>query len=407
MIKPAIALLASAALVPAVFADLEAEARAALEAARRPLTLDAGELGGPGGAWLLEHAARAQFTLIGESHLNAETPALTGALLSGLKPAGYSAYIVECGPESTRLLMDAVREGGVEAGEAVLTDLPFTIAFLDQREEMRVAADAMAGGYSVWGIDQEFMGSARFLLRRLTQIAPDDASREIAQGMYDRAKAGFGRFASSGDPSGAFMSTAAAEDFDALDRAFTGDEARRIIHQLRASAAVYRAYAQQRYYDNNAMRVDLIRRNFLDHLRRAGETAPPQRKAVIKAGSVHCGRGRTPMHVFDIGALAAELAFANGGESFHVNVLAKGSVNAIGLFNSWLDQAPYLAPLFELTPDDTPVVFDLRPLRPLLTQRGGKSKELQDLQDLALRYDAVVMYPRFHRADAIVAMPGR
>lgn len=401
-------LVVALALAAAQQPPIDSLVHATLEANRRPFQVASGGLTGPGGEWLLERAGAARFTLIGESHLNAETPAFTAALLRGLRPRGYSTYVTETGPESTRLFVDTLRSGGFAAGEALMAELPFSIAFLDQREELRTVVEALELGYDVWGVDQEFMGSPRLLLRRLVAIAPDADARGVAQAMLDRAMEGFRRFLADGDQSAAFMVTATREDLDALAGAFAGagDEADRILAQLRASHAVYHAYFEGRYYDNNATRVDLIRRNLLDHMARAGEGPLSDRRAVVKAGSIHAGRGRTPMHVFDIGALAAELSFASGWESFHLNVLTTGSLDAEGGFRSWREEAPELGPLMDLTPDEGPVVFDLRPLRALLSQRGGKTEALEELQDIALRFDAIAMYPRFHRADAITPMPG-
>ncbi len=120
--------------------------------------------------------------------------------------------------------------------------------------------------------------------------------------------------------------------------------------------------------ENNATRVELIKRNFLRQLQ-GPDGQLPERRALIKMGSVHAGRGRTPMHVYDIGNFAAELAFAQGGESFHVLVLAAGAVHADGTFHSWRERLPHLAP--------------------------------------ALRYDALAVYPRFHPSRPIVTPPGQ
>lgn len=384
----------------------EAEVRAALEAHGRPLTVDGDGLHGPGGQWLMDRAREARFTLIGESHHNAETPLLTTALLAALQPSGYSAYVVESGPESTRLLMDAVEREGIAGGMSLLERFPFSIAFLDQREELHTAVEALAQGYEVWGIDQEFLGSPRLLLHRLRELS-SDAYRARIEGMIDREMAALERFVQTGDESGVFLLSASADDFDALAAAFPDpdSEGARIVRQLRASADIYRAFAEHRYYDNNVSRVELIKRNFLAHLQRPGDELT-DRRAVIKMGSVHAGRGRTPMHVYDIGNFAAELAFARGDDSFHVVVLATGSVRADGAFVSWRERSPHLAPAFDLVPDDRAVVFDLRPLRPLLTQQADKTRELEDLQDIVLRYDSLVLYPRFHPSNPIVAMPG-
>lgn len=389
-------------------ADLDADIRAALDASQKTLTIHEESLGGAGAEWLLAEAAAAKFTLLGESHLTAETPVFTGALLHELAGAGYEVYITETGPETTRLLVGTIETGGLDAAAAMLTANPFSIAFLDQREEMRAVRDALDLGYAVWGVDQEFMGSARGLLTRLVAIAPNDDARTAAQTMLDRANEGFARFVSSGDQSGAFLVSATDADFDALASAFAGsDEGIDIIEQLRASRAVYGAFNEGRYYDNNSTRIALMKRNLLRHIERAGWTPLNMPKAVFKAGAVHMGKGHTPMHVLDLGNFANEVAIAAGSESFHILVTATGKVGPNGEFNSWAGQAAHLTPLFDLVEGDQPVVVDLRPLRAILTQSGDKADAQEDLQELVLAFDAAVIYPQFTQADALYPMPGQ
>jgi hypothetical protein len=346
--------------------------------------------------------------LIGEEHLTAETPLFTGELLKALRPAGYSTYATETGPESTRLLMEAVADGGVAAGEALLTRFPLSLVFLDRREELRVAAEAQALGYDVWGIDQEFMDSPRLLLHRLTELTADRATRELVQRMLEPEIASADQVIATGERmTNAFLATAASEEFDALEASFPDQEteAGRIVQQLRASAEIYQLFFDGRRYDNNATRVDLIKRNYLAHLHRAGETALSDRKAVIKMGNVHAGRGRTPVWQYDIGNFASELAIARNGESFHVMVLAAGRIGPDGAFDSFRPVYPYLALIIESVPEDQAVVLDLKPLRSVLTQLADQTSALRQLEDVALRYDALVVLPAFHRSTAIVPVP--
>jgi hypothetical protein len=401
----AAALVATAA---AAGADLNADLRAAAGANARPLVVGDGSLSGPGGAWLLAEAAAAKFVMLGESHLNAETPAFTGALLAELADDGFGVYVTETGPETTRLLVETIASGGLDDAEAMLTKFPFSIAFLDHREEMRIVADALDRGYRVWGVDQEFLGSPRGLLARLVAIAPDDDARALAQTALDRALQGFARFAQTGDQSQAFMVTTNDEELDTLGRAFAGvAEAQAIIEQLRASAAVYRAYNEQRYYDNNSTRIDLMKRNLVTHIDRAGWTPLEMPKAVFKAGMFHMGKGHTSMHVLDLGNFAHEVAIASGERSFHIAIIAAASTNAAGEARSWNESAPHLVPLFEQIEGDGPVVIDLRPLRAVLTQSGSKTEAQEELQRLALAFDAAVVFPMFTPADGLYPMPGR
>jgi hypothetical protein len=405
------ALIAGAsAAVPALAQDsLDEKVARTLADNRWSFAIEDGWPTGPGGEWILGNASEARFTLLGESHMTAETPVFVDALLRGLQPAGYNTYIVECGPVATEIVTRSIEDDGIGATEQLLIDNAFGIAFLDQREEMWAAARAMEMGYDVWGVDQEFIGAPRLLLRELVSLAQYDASRELAQSMLDRARAGFAHFAQTGDQSQAFITSATDDDYDALAASFEDEDGVAIeaIGQLRASAAVYRAYGEGRYFDNNSTRIDLMKRNFMAHIDENDLSPIGDWKAVFKAGTYHMGKGHTPMHVLDLGNFAHELAIASGSESFHIMVGATGKVGADGEVAYWLAAGPQFAPFYDQVDENGPVVFDLRPLRAVLTQAGKKSQELQDLQDMVLRFDAYVLYPVFNPSDALVPLPGR
>jgi hypothetical protein len=271
--------------------------------------------------------------LIGELHLTAEIPLFTARLLEALRPAGYSTYITETGPESTRLLMEAMRAGGVAAGEALLTRFPLSIVFLDHREELRVAAEAQALGYDVWGIDQEFKDSPRLLLHRLTELASDRTAQELVDRMLEPETMTADRVIATAQRRDKFLDRAGSEEFDALDAAFPDEasESGRIVQQLRVSAEIYQLWVTRRY-ESNVARADLMKRNYLAHLSRSGETPLSGRRALIKIGNVHAGRGLTPVQQLDIGNFSSELAIARNGESFHVMMLAAGGVEQDNTF---------------------------------------------------------------------------
>lgn len=406
-------ILTSILLLPLVLLAGPASAEIAEELSQsalehsEPLRLVDGALEGPGADWLLSRASDARFTLLGESHGNAETPILTEALLEALRPHGYQAYVVEAGPINTEQLVARLQSGGVSAATDMLRAYPFTLAFLDRHEELAAVDHALELGYEVWGIDQEFMGSARLLLHRLGELAEDQASRELAASMATRAQEGFQRFATTGDRSGAFLLTTTEEDYDRLADSFAdeGEEAQRVVDQLRASSRIYGHYAAQRFFRNNADRIALMKNNLLDQIERSWGSPLGEQKALIKMGSAHAGRGRSPFHQHDVGNLAQELAAISRSESFHVTVLAASSIDAEGKVRRW--DEPHLAPFVEHVGDDGPRVFDLGALRPLLTQARSLPEDLAETLEMALRYDALVAFPRFHPSEMVVDLSGR
>lgn len=364
----------------------------------QPVELREDRLTGEGAVFLLEEAGRARFFLIGESHGNRETCRVTSWLLDELADRKYGAYAIETGPCSTDLLVGVAGEKGVAGVLELSRQFPFSLAFLNWREEVDVLVRALEKGYGVWGLDQEFIGSGRLLTRELMELAPDEGARLMAAEWHEKALDGFADFARSGDQSRGFMNIVQGEDFDQLDRAFAdaSSEAIRILAELRASAAVYRHFQEGRFYLNNRDRIRLMKRHFADHL------AETDTKVLMKFGSAHMGRGHSPFDQLDLGNQAAELAFARGGDSFHLYVFARKSVQADGSERNFAESTPYMEPLYELLPPGGGVV-DLRALRPFCNSDRVK-ETMPELCDLVRRFDAALILPAFHPSTEIVPM---
>lgn len=385
----------------ALFAQdrVEGGLKDAIKSNRHALKVGKTELSGPGAEFMVQRGGEAAFFLIGEVHGTRETAWLTGHLLERLRPAGYAAYALETGPVTTNLLVQELQAQGQDAAEKVLTDYPMTAAFLNFREELDVVGNAAKQGYRVWGIDQEFVGCGRFLLARLETLATTPKARKLVGKWRKRAKRGFDHLAQSGDPSKAFISVVTDADFDELDSAFAvaQTEARQILREMRATAAVYRHFHHRRYFQNDTDRILLMKRYLLEGLDQIG----PNDKVLIKLGGDHTARGYAANHQLDVGNLASELGLARGGGSFHVFVCAR---QLKGWPDHWADDTKHLAPLFEQATGDDPVVFDVRPLRPILARQTKRDEKL--FQDV-LRYDAIVVFPTFHASQPLVPMPGR
>lgn len=373
----------------------------------RPLALNGGQLKGPGGDFLIESASEAEFLVIGESHGNAETPQLTAALLPSLVPHGYDVLALELGPITTELLSEDARRGGEPALRAVHQRHPFTTGFLNWREERDLFATAVEEDWQVWGVDQEFMGGDRLLLERLVELAPDDTARAAAGAALKRASEGFAQFAAKGDSSRGFLMSTPPAEFDRLEEAFDSAPAaaHRIIEGLRDSARVYGHYGAGRYFENNRDRVRLMKRYAVDALAASAEAGRADPRIVFKLGSAHAGRGFSPYDQLDVGNLAAELAVLRGGGSFHVYVMAGGAVGSDGDRRDYLKDAPHLAPLIEAMPEGEAAIFDMRPLRPLLSSTRYR-EAFPELHDLARRFDAVLLFQTFRDADPLVPLPG-
>src|SRR3954466_14686112 len=149
-----------------------------------PLKIADGKLDGPGAAIIREELRTAQFILFGEDHGFADSPVLARAIAHEARPLGFTYHVVEVGPLSTRLISERLERDGLPGLHQLVHQVPLGIPFLSLREDAELAGEFLGhdskGTPYLWGVDQEFIGSPGFHLRRLATIAPNDAARAAA-----------------------------------------------------------------------------------------------------------------------------------------------------------------------------------------------------------------------------------
>lgn len=158
----------------------------------------------------------------------------------------------------------------------------------------------------------------------------------------------------------------------------------RILDELEASRAIYRANSDGHGNTSNALRSRLMKRHlwaYYEAAVRAGDTYP---KVMFKLGALHAGRGLNALGVFDVGNAVSELAELHGETSFHMGFWS-------------LDPDDVLLPVLGAVPAGAWAVADLRPLR-LLLARPEQAATHPDLADLSRRFDAVIVGPHLTRS---------
>ncbi len=360
--------------------------RTLLEANRRSFEWTAEGPQGDGVDWLVEAAAEAGALVIGESHGNRETPQLTQHFLQALQPAGYNVFAIEVGPVSTRRLVELAENGGVDSFREFLESYPLTFPFFGRKEEAQMLGAAVAQGYRVWGLDQEFAGSGRYLLEQLEQYADEPEAAELVAGWLERAWGAYEQFLTSGERGG-FLNEVKAEDFDQLDRAFAhaDPEALEILAELRQSARIYREWREGANYASNHRRIQWMKHHFHESRRALPIAERESIKPVLKFGAMHGGRGYSPLNQLDVGNLAAELAASQGRDSLHLYVTSQAFAKS----------------MIKTSNEDSWLVFDLRALRPWFHRDQNRAAS-PALGTLVFRYDIAVVAPEFHPAEPLV-----
>jgi hypothetical protein len=206
-----------------------------------------------------------------------------------------------------------------------------------------------------------------------------------------------------------YLSRMTASDFAGLRQAFAKAPAdtRDHIDALEQSAHVYRDQ-NDKPYDSNLARSQMMKRYFMAHYR-AAQKKEPHPRAMFRLGAFHSIRGLGPRNLLDIGNLASELAASNGSRSLHILVVPGG-----GEINRWFpfvdDEAarhtPYDAkqelgevgalPLLEASTAGEG--WSLYPTEWLRTQRALRQAGGADFERAVFGYDAVVVIPRVHAA---------
>lgn len=310
-----------------VFASLllaTAAARAAPETYSLSIAPDGG-LAGSGAPVLEDRLAHAQFVLYGEDHGFADSPLLLRAIAHDARPLGFKYHVVEVGPLSTRMIRETLARDGTDGLHKRVHEVPLGIPFLSLRDDAELATDFLGsdakGTPYLWGVDQEFIGSPVFHLKRLVRIAPSDVARAAASKLLGEEQDA----AATASQQNFLMTRGTDAEFDALAAAFKGNsEALNIIAELKESAAVYQLWMHDRNYENNARRARLLAKNFLSYYRAAADAKP---KVVFKMGLEHVALGTTTINTVDLGTLATEMARANGQDSLRIAFLPMGGHN--------------------------------------------------------------------------------
>jgi len=372
-----------------------------LEANRYPVSISDGQLAGAGGELLLEEGRAARFALLGEEHGIAEIPAFAAAWFRGLVPAGYRHLAVEVGPDAGVLLDSIARLGPEAVGEFQRERAPgFPFFILRSETGLLTAARAELPDEreAIWGIDYDILGD-RYLFPALEAAAPDAEALAVVREIRATGDAGLTEVVETGNPGHLLLWSAPDEPFDRLREALhppAGSRADRIIETMKETAAINRMFMSGRNWDSNHRRSQWMKRSMTRHLdaaRADGETGP---RVMVKLGANHLYRGLNQTRQYDIGAMLAQLAEAEGGRSFHLLVVG-GPQTFLSQFNpvalTYESQpAGMLSVVFPtnaLVLPDAWTLFDLRPLRPAIHDRRVEAS--QELFDIAFNFDAILV----------------
>ena len=383
-----------------------------LKANRLAITLDKGTLAGPGAAPLLQASRQAQYVLLGEDHGVAEIAQFSSAYFNALAPAGFTTLVTENGPVAASALEGMLKRPDAVAAIARFdAAYPDAIAFYTMRQEAEMLAGfALAAGprFEQWGIDQEFIGTAKYLIARMLAQPVNPAARAKLEALRQMEAVAYQKAAATGNPMEYLMLSASDEELASLRPLLAGPKEQTALGLLDAlldSRAIYQKSASKVPGDrdlSNRMRLALLKRTLGSRL------GVREQKLVVKVGANHAYKGFNPLNNRDVGNFLAERAEGQGLTSLHLIVLAaKGKQLRFAGAGKPHQPAPIEldGAAFKLlagagATDGSWSLFDLRSLRPGLRKLVAGDI---DMLNLINGYDFALVIPEVSASTQLTA----
>jgi erythromycin esterase-like protein len=278
---------------------------------------------GRGWDWLVQQARDARFTLVGEEHGVAETARFSAALFKALLGYGYSRMAIELSPIMAQDIEAAARRNGFQ-GIVDFLGAPGIWTFYNLREETQFLADVLKAAprneQVLWGFDREIFND-RYLLSKLEPKVPQRTRESFtrlkeastnAWARYEQNPLGDNLFILSGDPA---LVSAVRAAWPNPDR-----ESDAILRTLEESLAIEAAERAGGLWPYMQRRTKWSRDNLAALLREEQRRKGPS-KIMMKFGYNHMIRGANYVNMFDLGAMADEVAALAGEQAFHILVL--------------------------------------------------------------------------------------
>lgn len=390
----------------------------ALVAARYSLNINSSGFSGTGAQVLTQALDGAQFVAIGEDHLTREVPRFAAAVCDEMAPRGLGAMALETSPAAAQFVESTF---GASDRVARMADLermfPDSIAFLSDRQENDLAehcAEAAKGnGFHLWGLDQEFLGSAGWILQRMLETDPGPQAMAAIHTMQKDQQEKTAQAAHTGDFSKLYLLSSTDAQIAAAQAAIFSDGrplTRQLFAQLAGSHSLYQEHAVD-FRSSNARRATLLKQNFLKEYRadKAAHDAPP--RILVKFGDTHLYRGLNELHEANLGNFLSELAAVTGSRSLHIMVLGvAGEHAAYSRYGQPFQHSPFvldedddykwLAPAVaarkEVGADGPWTLYDLRQLR------FGRVAHLDpSWERVVYGYDLLILIPKITPAELL------
>ena len=390
----------------------------ALAAAQYALTIGPAGFAGSGADVLTKALDGAQFVAIGEDHLTREIPMFASAVCDEMAPHGLNALALEDSPQAAHFVEANVgKEDRIVRMAALQRRFPDSIAFLSDRQEDDFAAhcaeSSKGNDFSLWGLDQEVVGSAGWILRCMLDTNPGPMALAAIRVMQRDEQAMAETAVRTGDLSGLYLLSSTDAQMAVAEPAILADgspRTRELFALLTESRSIYREHAHD-FRTANGRRATLLKQNFIADYRAAELVSSSKPRVLVKFGDTHLYRGLNELHEGNLGNFLSEFADVSGSRSLHILVLGVEGEHAqyrkygqpfvrsrFSLVSDpdyrWL--APAVTARRNVSADGPWTLYDLRQLR-----FGRASNVDQDWQRLIYGYDLLILIPEITAAELV------
>ncbi len=380
---------------------------------RSDFRIEGGKLTGNAAPVLEKAISAAQYVLIGEDHITHEIPQFAAAVCDLMAPQGLTAMAVEAGPQAAKMVAASLGKPDRLPRMVALTDrYPDSVAFLNVREENDLVEHCATASHNpnfqLWGLDQELMGSAGWLLDQMLATHPGPAATAVLTRMKAEEQKDAALAKDAGDPSKVFLfaaSDAQLSEIAAVLKREGNAAANELFHELVESHEIY-LKNMQGSPEANRQRARLMKQNFQRDSDAAAKNSQRQR-VLFKFGDWHLYKGFNPLHERDLGNYIAEMADGRGASSLHICILGAKGTHA--LYAGY--QRPMKLEPFVMVEDD-----DYHWLKPVMDNRVPNAWTLYDLRNLRFQklgavdpdmqrviygYDLLIIVPELTPASVI------
>lgn len=384
-----------------------------LHQARYDLRIEGGKLTGTAAPVLEKAISGAQYVLIGEDHISREIPQFASAVCDLMAPQGLTAMAVEVGPQAAKLVAASFSQPDRLARMLAHTNrYPDSVAFLNIRQENDLANHCAQvshnPNFQLWGLDQELMGSAGWLLDQILAAHPGPAATAALTRMKAEEQKDAALAKETGDPSKTFLpaaSDAQLSEVAAVLKREGNATANELFHELVESHEIY-LKNMQGLPESNSQRARLLKQHFQRDFDWAASKSQRPR-VLFKFGDWHLYKGFNPLEQRDLGNYIAETADGQGTSSLHICILgAKGTHALYAGYQRPMKLEPFvmdedsdyrwLKPAIDHQVPNAWTLYDLRSLR--LQKLGAVDP---DMKRLIYGYDLLVIVPELTPANAI------